>query len=90
MSVFNVIHFRQEKKGLKERQQLDRRESGTMPLFHMKLILTSGKRIILGQWGILTLSSEQHMLYNNNCEKIVFHIYKAYCCSEVEVRIPLW
>ena len=27
------------------------------------------------------------MLYN--CEKIVFHIYIAYCCSELKVRIPI-
>ena len=25
-----------------------------------------------------------------NCEKIVFHIYIAYCCSELKVRIPLY
>ena len=27
------------------------------------------------------------MLYN--CEKIVFHIYIAYSCSELKVKIPL-
>ena len=27
------------------------------------------------------------MLYN--CEKIVFHIYITYCCSELKVRVPL-
>ena len=27
------------------------------------------------------------MLYN--CEKKVFHIYIAYCCSELKVRMPL-
>ena len=25
-----------------------------------------------------------------NCEKIVFHIYIAYCCPELKVRIPLY